>query len=172
MLGDISFYCKNLEGEKWRKCLENQEFWISTMYHTVPSKFTRYKLGFIILTIFQLKFREIISFINSSHEISSKLIHIWIFLKFVKFLRTQLDDSKNRHFFSQVRNQICKLISRNTFQILMNLSILNILCTVWKKAKFSHTEKKIRQIKYIVICCEKRVRENFCNFHTVQLWKN
>ena len=54
----------------------------------------------------------------------------------------------------------------------MNLSIFNILCTVWKKAKFSHTEKKIRQINYIVICCEKRVRENFCNFHTVQLWKN
>ena len=47
--------------------------------------------------------------------------------------------------------------------------------TVWKNEKISLTEKKFRQINYLVISllkplfsrniCEKR-RENFCNFHT------
>ena len=50
-------------------------------------------------------------------------------------------------------------------------------CTVWKNEKFSLTEKKFRQIIYLVISivklmlsrnfCEKSVRDNFCNFHTV-----
>ena len=53
-------------------------------------------------------------------------------------------------------------------------------CTLWKNEKFSLTEKKFRQINHLVISlvkpllsrnfCEKSVRENFCNFHTV-VWK-
>ena len=53
--------------------------------------------------------------------------------------------------------------------------------TAWKNEKFSLTEKKIRQINYLVNSlvkpllsrnfCEKSVRENFCNFHTVQCGK-
>ena len=49
--------------------------------------------------------------------------------------------------------------------------------TVWKNEKFSLTEKKIRQITYLVISlvkpmlsrnfCKRSARENFCNFHTV-----
>ena len=51
--------------------------------------------------------------------------------------------------------------------------------TVWKNEKFSLTEKKIRQMNHIVIFsktllsryfCEKGVRENICNFHTVSSW--
>ena len=57
------------------------------------------------------------------------------------------------------------------------------LHTLWKLRKFTLTEKIFRQITYLVISlvklllsrnfCQKSVRENFCNFHTVQctLWK-
>ena len=48
---------------------------------------------------------------------------------------------------------------------------------MWKNEKFSLTEKKFRQINYLVISlvkpllsrnfCQKSVRENFCNFHTM-----
>ena len=47
---------------------------------------------------------------------------------------------------------------------------------VWKLQKFFLTQKKFRQINYLVISlvkpllsrnfCEKSVRENFCNFHS------
>ena len=52
-----------------------------------------------------------------------------------------------------------------------------VVSTVWKNEKFSLTEEKFRQINCLVISlvkpllsrnfCEKSVRENFCNFHTV-----
>ena len=52
---------------------------------------------------------------------------------------------------------------------------------VWKNEKFSLTEKTFRQINYLVISlvkpllsrnfCEKSVRENFCNFHTVSVFR-
>ena len=51
-------------------------------------------------------------------------------------------------------------------------------CTVWKNAKFTLTEKIFRQINSLVISlvkslfsrnfCQKSVRENFRNFHTVR----
>ena len=51
------------------------------------------------------------------------------------------------------------------------------LHTVWKNEKFTLTQKFFRQINYLVILlvkslfsrnfCEKRVRVNFRNFHTV-----
>ena len=49
--------------------------------------------------------------------------------------------------------------------------------TVWKLQKYTLIEKKFRQINYLVISvmkkilsrnfCQKRVRVNFCTFHTV-----
>ena len=58
-------------------------------------------------------------------------------------------------------------------------------CTVWKNEKFTLTQNFSRQINYLVILlvkpllsrnfCQKRVRANVCNFHTVYyatLWKN
>ena len=53
--------------------------------------------------------------------------------------------------------------------------------TLWKNAKFTLTVKKFRQINYLVILlvkpllsrkfCQKRVRANFRNFHTVLFWQ-
>ena len=53
----------------------------------------------------------------------------------------------------------------------------NLLSTLWKNQKFTLTEKIFRQINYLVISlanalvsrnfCQKCVRDNFCNFHTV-----
>ena len=64
----------------------------------------------------------------------------------------------------------------------VNFSFFHSVCTtvtVWKNGKFSLTEKKFRQINYLVISlvkpllsrnfCEKSVRENSGNFHTVAL---
>ena len=64
------------------------------------------------------------------------------------------------------------MISRNNSQVM----------TVLKNENFSLTEKKIRQINYLVISlvkpllsrnfCQKCVRENFRNFHILtQFWQ-
>ena len=55
--------------------------------------------------------------------------------------------------------------------------VTEIQCTLWKNQKFTLTEKIFRQINYLVISlvktllsrnfCQKRVRVNFHNFHTV-----
>ena len=68
-----------------------------------------------------------------------------------------------------------KLISRNIFSV----KVKPLLHTMWKKDKVSLTEKKFRQINYLVISivnqllsrnfCEKSVGENFCNFRTVHM---
>ena len=62
--------------------------------------------------------------------------------------------------------------------MLMNLQSHKL--TVWKNEKFGLTEKIFRQINSLVIClvktllsrnfCQKSVRLNFYNFHTVKLW--
>ena len=80
-----------------------------------------------------------------------------------------------------------KLISRNFCEkIVLEQSRAKYDCqfTVWKNEKFTLTQNFFRQINYLVILlvkslfsrnfCQKRVRVNFRNFHTVwqfKVWK-
>ena len=77
------------------------------------------------------------------------------------------------------QNQFDEKMEKNslsyTTKILREMNVQHY--TVWKNEKFSLTEKKFRQINYLVISlvkpllsrnfCKESVRENFCNFHTV-----
>ena len=54
-------------------------------------------------------------------------------------------------------------------------------CTVWKNEKFSLTEKKFRQLNYLVISFMKVLRKKYeraflqfphCALHSVEKWKN
>ena len=72
----------------------------------------------------------------------------------------------------------------NSVKLIEDPEVLKSCCcrTLWKLQKFTLTEKKFRQINYLVISlvktllsrnfCQKRVRVNFRNFHTVHtVWK-
>ena len=89
-------------------------------------------------------------------------------------------------FFSQKfrQNNCCKKskkeidLTKNIVRSSLFLYMHYVTHTVWKNEKFSLTEKKFRQISYLVISlvkpllsrnvCQKSVRDNFCNFHNVQ----
>ena len=84
----------------------------------------------------------------------------------------------NQLIFSREIKKSC-LHSRKKFKTRNNSHRYeNFSLTLWKLQKFTLAEKKFRQINYLVISlvkpllsrdfCEKSVRENFCNFHTVQ----
>ena len=103
---------------------------------------------------------------------------------------------KNKKFFTEkifreINSLVKPLISRNFCQKLQcgNYGKLLFHCgssTVWKNEKFTLTKKISRQISYLVILllksiisrnfCQKRVRVNFRNFHTVSsqhtVWKS
>ena len=67
----------------------------------------------------------------------------------------------------------------NSVKLIEDPEVLKSCCcrTLWKLQKFTLTEKKFRQINYLVISlvktllsrnfCQKRVRVNSCNFHAV-----
>ena len=92
--------------------------------------------------------------------------------------------SASRKIFRQINSLVTSLVkpllSRNFCQKRVREKFRNfhsVMHTLWKLQKFSLTEKKFRQINYLVISlvkpllsrnlCQKSVRVNFCNFYTV-----
>ena len=83
------------------------------------------------------------------------------------------------HFELNILSRTSKILQGCYSLPFQNFSFFHRV-TVWRNEKFSLTEKKFRQITYLVVIslvkpmlsrkfCEKSVRENICNFHIVRV---
>ena len=118
---------------------------------------------------------------------TEKCIQKWWEKKIVKRMCDKLgpqfpvhcQTSKCRKYLCEKKKWWCKSISSKLQKKYLKKKWFTFHCG-WKLRKFTLTKKIFRQTNYLVISlvkvllsrnfCQKRVRVNFCNFHTV-VWK-